>query len=52
MGLLFGKPIPLHCVKKCETDENVLELDIETAWNESEQHAGWSNEVNVEFFIA
>jgi len=52
MGLLFGKPIPLHCVKRSKTDENVLELDIETAWEESEKHAGWSNEVNVEFFIA
>lgn len=52
MGLLFGKPIPLGAVKRSENDENVLEIDIEMAWKESEQHAGWSNEVNVEFFIA
>jgi hypothetical protein len=39
-------------VKKNEADENVLEIDIEAAWKESEQHAGWSNEVNVEIFIA
>jgi hypothetical protein len=52
MALLFGKPIPLHCVKRSGTDENVLEIDLERAWRESEQKAGWSNEVNVEFFIA
>ncbi|RDI84867.1 hypothetical protein Vi05172_g4892 [Venturia inaequalis] len=51
MGLLFGKPIPLHCVKRSGTDENVLEIDIERAWNEGEKRVTWSNEVNVEFFI-
>ena len=51
MGLMFGKPIPLHCVKKSETNKDVLEIDLETAWKESDQNAGWSNEVHVEIFI-
>jgi hypothetical protein len=51
MGLMFGKPIPLHCVKKSETDPNVLEVDLSTAWKESDQKTGWSNEVVIEIFI-
>jgi hypothetical protein len=51
MGLMFGKGIPLHCVKKSASDEHVLEIDLETAWKESDQKAGWSNEVNVEIFV-
>lgn len=51
MGLMFGKPIPLHCVKRSESDPSVLEVDLSTAWKESEQQAGWSNEVVVEIFI-
>lgn len=51
MGLMFGKPIPLDCVKKSEADPYVLEIDLETAWKESDQRAGWSNEVAVEVII-
>ncbi|KAF2436751.1 glycoside hydrolase [Tothia fuscella] len=51
MGLMFGKPIPLDCVRKSDTDPNVLEIDLESAWKESDQKAGWSNEVAVEIFI-
>jgi hypothetical protein len=51
MGTMFGKPIPLHCVKKSLDYEDVLEIDTETAWVESDQKANWSNEVHVELFI-
>ena len=51
MGLLFGKPIPLKCVQRCAADPHVLEIDVETAWRESDQNPGWSNEVNVEIFM-
>lgn len=51
MALLFGRPIELHCVKKSSTSKNVLEMDVARAWKESEQRAGWSNEVAVEVFI-
>lgn len=51
MGLMFGKPIPLHCVKKSLDYENVLEVDTEKAWAESDQKASWSNEVHLELFI-
>jgi hypothetical protein len=51
MGVMFGKPIPPHCVKVSDTDSNVLEVDLEAVWKESEQKAGWSNEVAVEIFI-
>lgn len=51
MGLLFGKPISLQCVKKSTEYKNVLEIDIEKAWNESDKKASWSNETHVELFI-
>ncbi|KIW07354.1 uncharacterized protein PV09_02200 [Verruconis gallopava] len=51
MGLMFGKPIPLHCVKKSVDYKNVLEIDTEKAWAESDQKASWSNEVHFELFI-
>lgn len=51
MGLLFGKPIPLHCVRRCGTDGNVLEIDVGRAWDEGEKKVSWSNEVQVEVFV-
>jgi hypothetical protein len=51
MATMFGKPIPLHCVKKSLDYEDVLEIDTEKAWAESDQRANWSNEVHVELFI-
>lgn len=51
MGLLFGKGISLHCVKKSTKTDNVLEIDLVKAWEESDKSAGWSNEVNFELFI-
>jgi hypothetical protein len=51
MGTMFGQPIPLHCAKKSSNFDNVLEIDTERAWNESEQKASWSNEVHINLFM-
>tara|TARA_R110002003_G_scaffold1184_5_gene22607 strand:- start:18508 stop:20055 length:1548 start_codon:yes stop_codon:yes gene_type:complete len=50
-ALIFGKPIALHCVKVSDANENVLEIDLTRAWQETDQKASWSNEVNVEVVI-
>lgn len=50
-AVLFGRPIPVHCVKVSETCENVLEIDVARAWKETDSKAGWSNEVVVEVLI-
>lgn len=52
MIMIFGKPIPRGCVRRNEESDNVLEVDIERAWEELGEDAGWSNEVSVEIFIA
>jgi hypothetical protein len=52
MGLMFGKPIPLSCVKKSDQDANVIEVDLAAAWKASDQVVGWSNEVAVEIFVS
>ncbi|EME48995.1 glycoside hydrolase family 36 protein [Dothistroma septosporum NZE10] len=51
MIMIFGKPIPIGAVRKSEADERMLEIDVEKAWNESGEDAGWSNEVSIEIFI-
>lgn len=51
MAVIFGRPIPLDCVKVNETDENILEIDTVKAWKATDSHAGWSNEVAVEVII-
>lgn len=51
MAVLFGRPIPPHCIKKNEKDGNILEIDVARAWKESNQRAGWSNEVAVEIVV-
>ncbi|PVI03319.1 glycoside hydrolase family 36 protein [Periconia macrospinosa] len=51
MGVLFGRPIPAHCVSVSKDDENVLEIDTARAWKETDSKAGWSNEVAVEVVI-
>jgi len=51
MALLFGRPIELHCVTVSSACKNVLEIDVARAWKESEQRAGWSNEVAIEVLI-
>lgn len=51
MGVIFGRPISLDCVKISDQDENVLEIDTVKAWKETDSKAGWSNEVAVEVII-
>ena len=50
-AVLFGRPIPAHCVKVSEQCKNVLEIDTVRAWKETDSKAGWSNEVVVEVVI-
>ncbi|KAK6002831.1 hypothetical protein QM012_001581 [Aureobasidium pullulans] len=47
--LIFGKQIPKHCVS---VDGDVLEIDVDRAWKETGQSAGWSNEIEVELFVS
>ena len=51
MVMIFGKPVPSHCVGLNEACDRVLEIDVETAWKEMDLEAGWSNEVAVEVFV-
>lgn len=39
--------VPVHAVAVCKSDDKVLEIDIETAWEEMGLHPGWSNEVEL-----
>ncbi|THW41129.1 raffinose synthase protein-like protein Sip1 [Aureobasidium pullulans] len=47
--LIFGKQIPEGCVS---VDGDVLKIDVDKAWKETGQKAGWSNEIEVELFIS
>jgi hypothetical protein len=49
--MILGNVIPVHTVSVSKKDERVLEIDIETAWNEMDLEAGWSNEVEVKIYI-
>jgi hypothetical protein len=40
-AVIFGRPVPSHCVKISDSCENVLEIDLTTAWKETDQHASW-----------
>jgi hypothetical protein len=50
MVTILGQPIPPHTVKK--GSEYVVEIDVETAWNEMSLNSGWSNEVQVKVYFA
>ncbi|KAF1841878.1 glycoside hydrolase family 36 protein [Cucurbitaria berberidis CBS 394.84] len=50
-ALIFGRPIPAHCVKTSDICENVLEIDTVRAWKETDSKASWSNEVAIEVVI-
>lgn len=51
MITILGKPIPVHTITVSETDEHVLNIDVETAWKELKLESGWSNEVEVKIYI-
>ncbi|KAF2022040.1 glycoside hydrolase family 36 protein [Aaosphaeria arxii CBS 175.79] len=50
-ALVFGRGVASHCVKINETCENVLEIDLDRAWEESGSKADWSNEIAIEVVI-
>ena len=49
MVLMFGQVVPRDAI---DVDGCTLGIDVERAWNESGQEAGWSNEVTVEIFVS
>lgn len=51
IALIFGRPIPFHCVKINDVCDDVLEIDTVRAWKETNSNAGWSNEVAIEVVI-
>jgi hypothetical protein len=48
MVTLGGRAVPRGCVGVCG---RVLEVDVERAWREMGEEAGWSNEVSLEVFV-
>lgn len=52
MVTIQGQPIPPHTVTKSTVDQQVLDVDVETAWKEMELEAGWSNEVEVKVYFS
>ena len=48
---MLGHPVPLHCVKVCDKDDRILEIDLERTWKEGAYQPGWSNEVVLELMI-
>ena len=51
MVLIHGRPVPIECVKVNDACGKVLEVDVERAWKEMGEKAGWSNEVSVEVLV-
>ena len=51
MVMIYGTPVPAHTIKASQPAENVVEIDVEQAWKETNQQARWNNEVEVETFI-
>lgn len=51
MVTIQGQPIPPHTVTVNAADDHVLNIDVETAWNEMGLEAGWSNEVEVKIYF-
>jgi hypothetical protein len=52
MVTIQGQPVPPHTVAVSKQDERVLDVDIETAWNEMGLESGWANEVEVKVYFA
>lgn len=49
MVTIMGQPIPPHTVSK--GNENVLEIDIEAAWNEMKPDRGYADFVVVRVYF-
>ncbi|KAK3987768.1 putative galactinol--sucrose galactosyltransferase 6 [Cladorrhinum sp. PSN332] len=52
MVTIQGSPLPPHTVSVNEKDDHVLDVDIETAWEEMGLESGWANEVEVKVYFA
>jgi hypothetical protein len=52
MVTIQGQPIPPHTVSVNEGDQHVLDVDIESAWQEMGLESGWANEVEVKVYFA
>ncbi|KAF2132220.1 glycoside hydrolase family 36 protein [Dothidotthia symphoricarpi CBS 119687] len=50
-AVIFGRPIPFHCIKISDVCDEILEIDTVRAWKETDSKASWSNEVAVEVVI-
>lgn len=48
---IAGNVVPFHTVRKSSQNNTVLEIDLETAWNELNLSAGWSNELLIGFHM-
>ncbi|KAK3694543.1 glycoside hydrolase superfamily [Podospora appendiculata] len=51
MVTMQGQALPFHTGSVSKTDKHILEIDIETAWNEMGLESGWANEVEVKISI-
>ena len=51
MVTIQGQPIPPHTVTKSGEDQQVLEINVEAAWEEMGLNAGWSNEVELKVYF-
>jgi hypothetical protein len=49
MVTILGEPIPPHTVSK--GNEMVVEIDIETAWNEMGRPTGFSDDLDVKLYF-
>lgn len=52
MVTIQGQAVPIHTVKVSGQSRYVLEVDIETAWEQMELEVGWSDEVGVKINFA
>jgi len=48
---ILGGVIPRHTVSVSKCDPKVLEIDLQTAWEEMGLDSGWSNEVAVKIYL-
>jgi hypothetical protein len=51
MVTIQGQPIPPKTVSVSKANPYVVEVDVETAWNEMGLESGWANEVEVKLYF-
>lgn len=52
MITLQEEPVPRHVVRVSESSGNVLEIDLQTAWEELGLKSRWSNEIGVKIYFS